>query len=347
MARLATGAGKTEVAIAITKGLRLPTLFLTHRVNLLTQTAKRYASRCPELADQIGILGGGITEPKLVTIATVQTLYSLVKKNPKQMAEFLAQFKFLIIDEAHRSGAKQFYLPSMLCRNAYYRLSLTATPFMSGDDEADMYLMGTTGPIVTTVTNGELIAQGVLARPMFKFFTITEPNLKSFSNWRDIYERGIIYNVQRNTLIAQQAAKLTDMGCRILVICREVAHTAILHELLVEAGVRVEVCNGDKDYHERDKALERMAKGRIDALVCTNIFDEGIDVGEINAVILAAGTKSAPALFQRTGRAIRKKADGENYAIVIDFIDETHRILSEHSWQRYNLVRSEAGFTII
>lgn len=89
-----------------------------------------------------------------------------------------------------------------------------------------------------------------------------------------------------------------------------------------------------------------MADGHIQAIIATNIFDEGIDVKEIDSVVLAAGNKSAPALFQRTGRAIRKKAE-ENYAVIIDFIDRTHKKLLEHSSARYGIVTNEPGFVVL
>jgi len=348
VARLATGAGKTEIAIALTKHLGLTTLFLTHRINLLTQTARRYMLRCPELKNHIGVLGGGMNEPKRVTIATVQTLFAMIKKNPRLMADFLSQFQFLIVDEAHRSGAKQFYIPASLCKNAYYRLGLTATPFMGGNVEADMFLMGITADVISRVTNGELIERGILAKPLFKFFTVTEPNLSRFHNWRDIYERGIIYNAERNMLVATQTKKLSDMGKKVLVIVRECAHGELLTGMIKDQGVRTLYCDGRHTGDEREGALEALRKGKVDAIVATNIFDEGIDVHDINAIVLAAGTKSAPALFQRTGRAIRKKSEEVgNYAIILDFIDDTHRILKEHSMLRYDMVKNEPGFTIL
>jgi superfamily II DNA or RNA helicase len=348
VARLATGAGKTEIAIALTKHLGLPTLFLTHRINLLTQTARRYVARCPELKNHIGVLGGGLNEPKRVTIATVQTLFAMIKKHPKPMAEFLSQFQFLVVDEAHRSGAKQFYVPASLCRNAYYRLALTATPFMGGDAESDMYLMGITADVISRVSNGELIERGILAKPLFKFFTVTEPDLSRFHDWRDVYERGIMFNASRNMLVASQTKKLTDMGKKTLVIVRECAHGELLTGLIKEQGVRTLYCDGRHSGSEREGALDALRKDRIDCIVATNIFDEGIDVHDINAIVLAAGTKSAPALFQRTGRAIRKKSEAVgNYAIIIDFIDDTHRILRDHSTLRYEMVKNEPGFTIL
>jgi superfamily II DNA or RNA helicase len=170
--------------------------------------------------------------------------------------------------------------------------------------------------------------------------------MKNHRNWRDIYEHGIIHNVRRNKIIAKQMKKLADMGRKILVIVQEVKHGKIIRELAQRESVRTLYVDGGNTYGEREKALKHLSSGKIDAIIATNIFDEGIDVKDISAVVLAAGTKSAPALFQRTGRAIRRK-ENENYAIVIDFIDQQHRKLYEHSMRRYNLIKHEKGFTIL
>lgn len=346
VAQLATGAGKTEVAIALTKGLHLRTIFMTHRVNLLHQTVRRFIKRCPDLRSHIGVIGDKTYEPKDITFAMVQTLYSLIKKDPAQMRDELKDYRFVIIDEAHRSGASQFHVPAMCCTNAYFRLALTATPFMKRNVADNMYLMGVAGDVITKVTNGELIERGILARPFFKFFHINSPDIRRLRNWRDIYERGIIYNDTRNSIIVNQASRLTDMKRKTLVIVNERVHGQLLEQKIQEKGVRVKYVDGGNDYSEREAALSGLRKDKLDMIVATNIFDEGIDVNDINAVILAAGTKSPPALFQRTGRAIRKKEE-ENYAIILDFIDDTHRHLLEHSQVRYDLVKNEAGFTIL
>jgi superfamily II DNA or RNA helicase len=208
--QLPTGAGKTEVAIALTKAIMQPTLFITHRVNLLHQTAQRYTDRLPELKSRIGVIGDGGYQTNFLTFATVQTLYSFIKKDPKAMHEELSRFKVLITDEAHHSGAMQFYESSKLCTGATWRFALTATPFMGGDVADDMYLMGTTGPVISRVTNSELIDAGILAKPYFKFFEISEPaKIKSLKSWRDVYERGIVHNTHRKMLIARQTAHLS------------------------------------------------------------------------------------------------------------------------------------------
>lgn len=345
VAQLATGAGKTEVAIAITAALQVPTLFLTHRVDLMYQTAERFAARMPRLRDKIGIVGAGVWQPHFITMATAQTAQSMLKRHPDVLQDALQDVRLLIIDEAHRSGSDMFQGPAKLCTNAYYRLALTATPFMSGNSFYDMCLMGISGRVVAKVTNGELIDRGILARPFFKFFTIEGPDLNKLSGWGQIYESGIVLHEKRNLFIASQAKKLADMGKKILIIVSQVKHGKILRDLIASKGVKVTYQDGKNTTSERRKALAWLSKNS-GVLIATNIFDEGIDVSAIDAIILAAGTKSAPALFQRTGRAIRKK-EHDNYAIVIDFIDKQHTKLLEHSLKRYNLIKNEKGFTIL
>lgn len=342
---LPTGAGKTEIAIAITKAINMPTIFLTHRVNLLHQTADRYKTRWPEIANDIGIIGDGEYTSGLITFATVQSLDRLAKKDIGNFADIMHRFKVLIVDEAHRVGSRQFYSAASSCKNAFYRFCLTATPFMADNSADNMFLMGVSGPVAARVTNSELIDKGILARPFFKFFKIKGPAVKGAKNWHGVYERGIVNHAKRNAFITAQTKKLSAAGHKILLIVGRRAHGALLLESLTAAGIPSKYVDGSVSYEDRKRALSWLANKSGAVIIATNIFDEGIDVKDISAVVMAAGTKAAPAFFQRTGRATRKKKD--NYAIIIDFIDAQHDKLLEHSMKRYNYVKQERGFTIL
>jgi superfamily II DNA or RNA helicase len=261
-----------------------------------------------------------------------------------ELIEFLNSIQLLIIDEAHRSGAKQFHRPAILCRNAFYRLALTATPFMKGNAQDDMFLLGVAGPVVAKVPISTLVEAGVVARPYFKFFDVTTPNLKGKS-YRVAYTNGIVHNSYRNGIIVLQAQRLVKMDKKVLVIVNQVEHGQLLEDMMLKKGLRVAYQDGATEQHERERAFRHMQNDKLDVLIATNIYDEGVDCDVISGVILAAGNKSAPALFQRTGRAMRKKE--ENYAIVIDFIDRQHPNLFEHSQRRYELVKREKGFVIL
>ena len=403
IAHLATGAGKTEIAIAATWYADAPTLFLTHRVELLRQTRNRFKKRLPR--KKIGMIGDGVFAPEQITLATVQTVDSILtrynklmqgrktytdekldrviellheKKNAKKITgkegdklaelegllllfksedeirqkyaaikQLLGSIRLLIIDEAHRSGNRQFYQAANMCSNAYWRLALTATPFMHESVKDNLMLEGITGRIVSRVSIKTLIELGVLAQPYFRFYPVRDPKgMRSTTGWPNIYERGIIQNAARNALIVKSAKQLVKMGRKTLIIVAKKVHGRLLAESLQLEGVKAEYVDGDVNSDQREKALKSIASGKLECIVCTNIFDEGIDVESIGGVILAAGNKSAPALFQRAGRAMRKKEEN-NYCIVIDFIDNQHPKLLEHSMRRYKLVEQEEGFKIL
>lgn len=345
--QLATGAGKTEVAVAIAKSIGQPMMFLTHRVNLLYQSAERFTKRWPECRSRIGIIGDGSVNFNDLSFATVQTLHGIIKRYGDKAIDELRRYKLMVVDEAHRIGSTQFHECAGSLTEAYWRLGLTATPFMSENPADNMHLLGAIGDVVHKVSATQLIEAGVLARPFFKFFVINSPDMKGIKNWRDIYEKGIIQNNLRNRIISDNTIKLVKMGYKPLVIVTEVSHGKRLTEAICAGGAKADLVSGDDDVSRRIHALKSLSDGRLQAIVCTNIFDEGIDVNDVSAIVLAAGTKSAPALFQRTGRAIRAKEDGENRAIIIDFIDRQHPTLEKHSMMRYSMVKSEPGFTIM
>lgn len=371
--RCATGSGKTEIAAGITKVVleSIPSanvLFLTHRSELLNQTAARFAKRLPQYAKHIGKVGNQNFKLAKITVATVQTLdrvlsrYEDMLKDPKEFSveaqreiksryanvkSLLEGTTLLIIDEAHRSGSKQFSRPAGMCINACFRCALTATAFMKSNPADNLMLQGIAGPIVADVASGGLIADGTLARPLFKFQAIDHPsNLKALKVWRDIYEHGIVRNEYRNKFIALQTKKLVEMGKHPLIIVSEVQHGMLVSAMLAAMGISGVFLQGMDKVEARQTQLNNLSKGLIDFVIATNILDEGVDVKEIDAIVLAAGGKAPIALFQRVGRAIRKKEEN-NYAIIIDFIDKQHPKLLEHSMHRYNLVKNENGFTVL
>ena len=345
--QLPTGAGKTLVAKGITKYLNVPTLFLTHRLNLVTQTARRFQNRLPEYKGQFGIITGKENSPNFITFATVQTLHSELKRNPG-VRKLLEKFELLIVDEAHRIKSAQFVEVANACRNAYCRCALTATPNMRGDDVERFNLQGAFGDVVYRVTASDLIARGLLARPYFKFLeTGVDPStMYRFKNYRDIYENGIVNCHARNLKVVGSTEKLIEAGHTVLVVVLETKHGEILKTMFSKIGIQAAFCSGTTSAEDREHELEKLEKGKSKILICSTIFDEGIDISGISAIVLAGGGKSAPMLFQRIGRAIRRKEE-ENKAIIIDFIDRQHSILERHSQCRYNLVKAEKEFRIL
>ncbi len=344
-----TGAGKTVTAAAIIKACATNTIFLVHRTHLLYQTAETFVDAMPEIKPYIGIVGDGSKDFRPITMATVQSLDSMLKKYGERVEKELAQFNLMIVDEAHRATSAQFGKIITRLSNCDYRLGLTATPFMSGKEYDDLALKGLFGNVVFKITASELIRRGVLARPYFKFYPVTSPNnakIKKLKNYRDIYEQLIIHNEARNKLVAVKTRELVAMGKKTLVICSEINHIKNLEPMLRSQGLNVAVATGSNTTRSRKSILSDLDSGGNDCIICSTIFDEGVDLPNIAGLVNAAGQKSAPAILQRTGRTIRKK-EKDNYAVIVDFHDKTHKILEKQSEARMDIVRSEPEFRFL
>lgn len=115
--QLATGAGKTEIAIECIRRLGIRTLFLVDKIELLNQTIERMKST---LGIPIGKIGQGVVDLKPVTVATIQT----ITKHKKLYSNYLRSVRFVIFDECHKVAAKSYYQLSYELTRSEYRLGL-------------------------------------------------------------------------------------------------------------------------------------------------------------------------------------------------------------------------------
>lgn len=86
---------------------------------------------------------------------------------------------------------------------------------------------------------------------------------------------------------------------------------------------RTEVLTGEDSQEKRDRVIERLATDdapdMLDYIFTVDVFNEGVDVPEINQVIMLRPTKSPIVFIQQLGRGLRK-ADGKEYVVILDFI---------------------------
>jgi superfamily II DNA or RNA helicase len=217
---------------------------------------------------------------------------------------------------------------------------------MRDDDFENLTLRGVIGNIVSAVDVDYLTNKDLIAQPYFKFIDVKGPRLESKVRGHDIYSEGIVHYEPRNKAIAKAAGVLKSAGKKMLIICQRLDHCRNILAAGKEYGLDFPLLTGETSYEDREMQLEKLAAGEINGLICTNILDEGIDVKEVDTIINAAGMTSAPSLFQRTGRATRKK-ETDNYCMVIDFMDHQHDGLLDQSMKRYNHVKRQPGFKII
>lgn len=263
--------------------------------------------------------------------------------------KMLAKFEFVIVEEAHEVSSNSFYAVMESCTNAYYRMALTATPFMKEDEAANMRLMASCGPVALQISEKLLIDRGILARPFFKIITLP-PERKPFkltrgTPWQQAYTIGIVEHEYRSKVIAAELIRARAFGLNAMVLVQHKTHGKNLLALFEKVGLRAAFIYGEDNQKARDKAIKKLATGEIDVLIGSTILDVGVDVPSVGVIVLAGGGKAEVATRQRIGRGLREKKNGSpNCAFIIDFNDNTNNYLHEHSAQRKLIIDKTPGF---
>jgi superfamily II DNA or RNA helicase len=292
-----TGAGKTEIMVAKAEQLPIKWAVFTADATLLQQTAERFAKRTGE---DVGFIGDGKFAPKRVTIAMFQTVYRKLLARDKATTEWLRGLDGVMVDECHQVPAGTFYRVVMSTARAYYRYGFSGTPFARGDKKS-IFLWGSIGPVIHRVTAERLIEAGVLAQPTIRMVPVRQRSLGT--TWASVYRESVSQSALRNdTLI--RIAKRADKPCFLFV--KEISHGKHLERELRAAGEKVEFVWGDKDTPQRKAALRRLAHGDTDILVCSVVFQQGVDIPELQSVIIGSAGKSTIMALQSLGRGTRR-----------------------------------------
>lgn len=258
---------------------------------------------------------------------------------------FLEKIGFLCLEEAHEVSGTGFFDLCNSMTNAHYRLALTATPNMKDSEEANMRLAAVAGTIGIRVTEKELIDKGILAKPYFKFVESRIPTgVTRGSGFPVAYERGIVKNAGRNTQVLQHVMEAKKYGLTSMILVQHTAHGDLLKNLLKTAGLKVEFIRGEDSQEERQRALDMLGAGKLDALIGTTILDVGVDVPSVGQIILAGGGKAEVAVRQRIGRGLRAKKVGPNACPVVIFQDSWNNHTNAHSRECRRIVMETPGF---
>jgi superfamily II DNA or RNA helicase len=322
---LPTGAGKTVIALQTIYAYDLPALILVNTKELLEQWRKNIVDF---FGYEPGLVGDGKREFKQITVAMVQTMYNIVCEEGTDI-----DYPVLICDECHRVGADTIYKVAMNCYAAI-RIGLSATVHRT--DGADLKIWAALGEVGANITPEMLIDQGYLARPNFHFEKVPSTRLPKSCKWHEAYTSLIVCNEVRNERIIYWAKDLVSKGYRTFVSVNRVDHGEMLAERIPGA---VFLSGKDKS-KDRQEMLARFREGKLMCIVST-LLSEGVDLPEMEAIILAGGGKSSILAIQRVGRALRTTPD-KNAAYIIDFID-TGKFVANHSQLRMETFKEYYG----
>lgn len=341
--RLPTRAGKTVVAAALIARLGVRSLFLVPSKLLLHQTRRSFEACLPGLG--VTTLGDGDKDTSGdVVVATVESLAA--RMGTRAFAAMQRTFGLVIVDECHhQTGDGDKWREAVLAVESPYKVGLSATVGLETDsDGQDLWLEGMTGPIVYSVEISDLIDRGFLVRPEVRFRRHGAPLSKG--KWSiKRYGELIVDCEERNATIVREARDLAAQGYRVLIDVSQVRHGKLLAKLLRQdlPTKQVALLVGQTNDADRLAVTQAFREGSIRVLVAT-IMGEGVDVPEIEVVINAEGGCGEVATKQRLRNLTL--CPGKTQAIVIELVDDHHKLLRDWTLQRLKIYRGERAFRI-
>ena len=326
----ATGTGKTYASAFAMRELGFKrVLFLVHRGQLARQTKKSYEKVFAKSVS-MGLVGAGYHEYDAdYVFATVQTL----NRDEHLLQYDKDAFDCIVLDEAHHVTADT-YQKIMKHFSPKLWLGMTATPDKRDDNVA--------GRNVYELFNYQIAYEIRLQQAMeenllcpFHYFGITD--LSIVGDDKDNRNFSMLTSDERVNHIIQQANYYGYSGEKVkgLIFCSSIKETQELaHKFnnIVNPDTggfyRTIALNGDANEQERQDAFERLAmneseanvhKQPLDYIFSVEILNEGVDIVEVNQVIMLRPTQSPIVFIQQLGRGLRK-ADGKEYVVILDFI---------------------------
>ena len=177
----------------------------------------------------------------------------------------------------------------------------------------------------------DAVEDEILAVPKVKLVPVPYVDPDSFT-YKEIYERCIVHNLSRNSLIVEQVQENIKEDRTSLVVVTEIAHGREIRDVAKDKGVEIIFIQGKTSDDIRETIKELLENRTIKAVITTNIWREGVNIRSLDSIILAFGGKSNIATLQTMGRSLRRTSTKKE-ALLIDFLD-TQKYLSQHAIER-------------
>ena len=321
----ATGTGKTVMAALDYARLRdqlgrSRLLFVAHREEILDQSLAtfRHALRDSSFGEKW--VGGARPTRFDHVFASIQSL------NAAQLEALTPDhFDVVIVDEFHHAAAAS-YRRVLDHLRPIELLGLTATPERS---DGLPVLKWFDDRIAAELRLWDAIDQQYLVP--FQYFGVRDGMDLTNVPWR----RGVGYDPEALTacytssdawarLVVKEVARRCDVAAmRALGFCVSIDHARFMARHFSDAGIPAVAVWGDSTPADREAALRDLAKGVVKAVFSVDLFNEGVDVPNVDTVLMLRPTESPVLFLQQLGRGLRT-AKGKSYCTVLDFVG-THR----------------------
>jgi len=347
----ATGTGKTVVsAFDYARFARqlagLPRLlFVAHREEILRQARATFRHILGEA--NFGELWVGAEQPVQFEhlFVSVQTFAS--RRDFFQQTIPRDYYQYLVIDEVHHLAAAS-YRPILAWFEPTILLGLTATPERA---DGESILPDFDHTIAAEIRLPEAIARGLLVP--FQYFCITDPVDYRHVRWtngryaaedltkvytsNDVRVSAILGALQRYLLAPQQA--------RALGFCATREHARLLAAKFQAAGLKADyLASGDTTAEQRRVAVAQLRRGELNYLFVVDIFNEGVDIPEVDTLLFLRPTESLTVFLQQLGRGLRLH-ESKECLTVLDFVGQARQ---EYSYeQRFRALLGRTGGSVL
>ena len=311
----ATGTGKTYASAFAVKDFNPKRfLFIVHREQIAKQSINAYKNVIKDKS--FGLLTGNSKDVNADYIfATIQTLskddvYTKFKKD---------EFDYIIIDEVHKAGALSYQKIFNYFTPKFY-LGMTASPERT--DGFDIYELFDHN-IAHEIRLQEALDEDLLCP--FHYFGISDVTFDNGEIDDDFSDFNYLTSEERVTYLLEKSEFYGYSGDRIkaLVFCSRKREAKELSKKFNQRGHPSTVLTGENSQQERLDAIDRLTNDsnpdKLEYIFTVDIFNEGVDIPEINQVLLVRPTESPIIFIQQLGRGLRKYKNKE-FVVILDFI---------------------------
>ena len=312
----ATGTGKTYAsAFAVNDFKPKRFLFLVHREQIAKQSITAYKHVFSD-QDKFGLLSGNSKEyDKPYLFSTIQTM----SKDDVYIRYSPDYFDYIIIDEVHKAGASS-YLKILDYFKPQFLLGMTASPERT--DGFNIYELFDNN-IAHEIRLQEAMEEDLLCP--FHYFGITDVEFEDNVIDDDFNDFNLLASDKRVDYLLEKSEFYGYSGDRrkALVFCSRKKEAEELSKKFNEKGHKALVLTGDDSQNKRLDAIDRLTNDdnpdKIEFIFTVDIFNEGVDIPEINQVLLVRPTESPIIFIQQLGRGLRKYKNKE-FVVILDFI---------------------------
>ena len=308
----ATGTGKTyAAAFALREINPKRALFLVHREQILRKAIESFKNVFGD-TKTFGLYSGTSHEiDRDFIFATMQTMATHFEDFAKQ------EFQVIVVDEAHRVGAES-YQNMMAYFNPDLWIGMTASPDRT--DKFDVY-SAFDHNIAHEIRLQEAMRLNLLCP--FHYYGITDIFVDGEEKDKRDFARLVCD--ERVDFIIKKAEYFDHSGNRVkgLAFCSTLEESKELSKKFNERGYRTIALSGADSQDTRENCVKQLEQdewdGGLDYIFTVDIFNEGIDIPQVNQILMLRPTESPIIFVQQLGRGLRK-AENKEFVMILDFI---------------------------